>query len=192
MNNNNTTNYDNTTSIINNIKKYIINKFNITSNDLYSNKRYYLKELLKSVRDNNNQVKLLRIKREKIRQDIKDLECSMVGSQSFDDVQAGRNNGLIPNTTELKYMHRLELKEQLSTLALETQLIEKSLEDNNKLISEFIDLLSSSSQRLIMKMTYIECMTNVEIASTLFYSVGGIDKERWRALKKFEELISQQ
>lgn len=176
-------------TILTNIIKYILNTFSITKEELISNKRAYIKELLKSIKDNNNRVKLLRIKRSKIREDIADLEASLVGSQSFDEVQAGRNNGLIPNTTEIKYIHRLELKEELSNLALETKLIEKSLEDNNELVLSFINLLSNANQRLIMRMTYIECMTNVEIADELYYSVGFIDNVRWIALKELDKIL---
>lgn len=175
--------------IIAKIKDYIINTFNINKLELNNNTRHYIRLLLKQVRDNNNQVKLLRIKRSRLRDDIADIEASMVGSQSFDGVQAGRNNGLIPNTTEIKYLHKLELKEELSKLAIETQLLEKSLEDNNALIKKFINLLPSSCQRTIMIMTYIECLSNSEIASTLFYSVDAIDKSRWRGMKELEKLL---
>lgn len=189
------TNYENIATnnleLLNIIKKYIINTFNITDIELNNNTRHYIRLLLKQVRDNNNQVKLLRIKRSRLRDDIADIEASMVGSQSFDGVQAGRNNGLIPNTTEIKYLHKLELKEELSKLAIETQLLEKSLEDNNTLIKNFINLLPSSCQRTIMIMTYIECLSNSEIASTLFYSVDAIDKSRWRAYKELEKVLKK-
>lgn len=175
--------------IINNTINYILKVFNINKLELNNNTRHYIRLLLKQVRDNNNQVKLLRIKRSRLRDDIADIEASMVGSQSFDGVQAGRNNGLIPNTTEIKYLHKLELKEELSKLAIETQLLEKSLEDNNTLIKNFINLLPSSCQRTIMVMSYIECLSNAEIASTLFYSIGGVNKERWRAAAGLENLL---
>ncbi len=175
--------------IINNTINYILKIFNINKLELNNNTRHYIRLLLKQVRDNNNQVKLLRIKRSRLRDDIADIEASMVGSQSFDGVQAGRNNGLIPNTTEIKYLHKLELKEELSKLAIETQLLEKSLEDNNTLIKNFINLLPSSCQRTIMVMSYIECLSNAEIASTLFYSIGGVNKERWRAAAGLENLL---
>lgn len=187
------TNYENIATdnqeIINNTINYILKIFNISKLELNNNTRHYIRLLLKQVRDNNNQVKLLRIKRSRLRDDIADIEASMVGSQSFDGVQAGRNNGLIPNTTEIKYLHKLELKEELSKLAIETQLLEKSLEDNNTLIKNFINLLPSSCQRTIMIMSYIECLSNAEIASTLFYSIGGVNKERWRAAAGLENLL---
>lgn len=179
----------NNQEIINNTINYILKIFNINKLELNNNTRHYIRLLLKQVRDNNNQVKLLRIKRSRLRDDIADIEASMVGSQSFDGVQAGRNNGLIPNTTEIKYLHKLELKEELSKLAIETQLLEKSLEDNNTLIKNFINLLPSSCQRTIMVMSYIECLSNAEIASTLFYSIGGVNKERWRAAAGLENLL---
>ena len=95
--------------IINNTINYILKIFNINKLELNNNTRHYIRLLLKQVRDNNNQVKLLRIKRSRLRDDIADIEASMVGSQSFDGVQAGRNNGLIPNTTEIKYLHNKNL-----------------------------------------------------------------------------------
>ncbi|MCR5350093.1 MAG: hypothetical protein K6E20_03775 [Acholeplasmatales bacterium] len=178
--------------IIAKIKDYIINTFNITSIELNINTRNNIKALLRKVRDNNNRVKLLRVKRNKIKEDIEDLEASMVGSQSFDGVQCGKNTGLKKNTTEIKYLQRLELKEELGKLLVETKLIEHSLEDNNKLVSDFIDLLSNANQRTIMKMTYFECMPNSEIASTLVYSIGAIDKERWRAIKELEKILKNE
>ena len=40
-----------------------------------------------------------------------------------------------------------------------------------------------------MRMTYIECMTNVEIADELYYSVGFIDNVRWIALKELDKIL---
>lgn len=42
-----------------------------------------------------------------------------------------------------------------------------------------------------MIMTYVDCMTNTEIASTLFYSIEAVDISRWRALKELEKIINE-
>lgn len=175
--------------LIEKVKVYILKSFKLREEEFNSNTRYYILEILRNIKNNNLKVKYIRIKRERLKDDIRDLEASFVGSQSFDGVQAGRNNGLIPNTTEIKYLQKQKLKEELSDLVIETLEIEKSLEDNNLLVSNFIDLISNEVYRTILKMTYIDCMSNVEIASMLHYNVDTVDNARWRGISDLNRII---
>lgn len=176
-------------TLITSIREYIYKLFSITQEEFNTSSRKYIKELLYSIKKNNLKMKYIRLKREKLREDIRDLEASFVVGDSYDKEFTGKNNGLQPNTTEIKYLKRAKLKEELGKLVVETLEIEKSLEDNNKLVCNLIDLLPSEAQTTILKMTYINCMSNVEIAAKLCYSVDGIDMARHRGIRELNKLL---
>ena len=182
-------NKSNNTTLIERVRVYIYKKFSITEEELHNSSRKYIKELLQSIKSSNLQVKYLRIKRERLKEDIKDLEASFVVGDSYDREFTGPNTGLQANTTEIKYMKRATMKEELQTLVLKTLEIEKSLEDNNNLISDFIGLISKEEYQIILKMTYIDCMSNIEISKALFYAVNTIDNARWRGIRELTKLI---
>ena len=117
------------------------------------------------------------------------IENTFVGGDSYDNSVIGKNTGLHKNNVELRHLKILELKEKLGDLLIESQLLEQSLYDNNKLILDFIQLIPSENNRLVMEMTYIDCMTNVEIASTLNYSLGVIDMARSRSINTLIDII---
>lgn len=180
---------NNNTKLISSVKGYIFRLFKIEEIEFNKSPRKYIKELLKSIRYNNVKVKYLRLKRERIRNDIKDLEASFITGDSYDNERGGKNTGLIPNTTEIKYLKRQTLKEELCKLVIETLEIEKSLEDNNLLVQQFIELIPNEVYSTILKMTYIDCYSNVEIASMLNYSVDTIDNARWRGIRELNRIV---
>lgn len=183
---------NNSITLITSIKIYIYKLFKITELELNNSTKKYIKELLKSIRKNNLKVKYLRLKREKLRQDISDLEASFVTGDAYDNDRGGKNTGLVPNTTEIKYLKKQTLKEELGRLVIETLDIEKSLADNNLLVQQFIDLISNESYGTILKMTYIDCLSNVEIAAKLHYSVDTIDNARWRGIRELNRIIKSE
>ena len=65
-------------TLLTRVKKYIIASCNITEEEYKLDIRKYLKQVFKNLRSSNNEVVKLRIKRSKLRQDIDDIECSMV------------------------------------------------------------------------------------------------------------------
>jgi len=174
---------------ITSIREYIYKLFSITQEEFDKSTRKYIKELLKSIKSNNLKVKYLRLKRERLREDIKDLEASFVVGDSYDREFTGKNTGLQVNTTEIKYLQRAKMKEELCRLVIETINLEKSLEDNNIMIRKFIDLIPNEEYQTIMKMTYIDCMSNIEIAAELFYSVNTIDNARWRSIRELYKIL---
>jgi len=176
-------------TLITSIREYIYKLFSITQEEFNTSTKKYIKELLYSIKKNNLKVKYIRLKREKLREDIRDLEASFVVGDSYDKEFTGKNNGLQPNTTEIKYLKRAKMKEELGKLVIETLELEKSLEDNNTLVQNFIELIENEEYKTILKMTYIDCMPNVEIASELFYSVNTVDNARWRGIRELNKII---
>lgn len=182
---------ENIINTINRVNTYIMRVYKISIEEYKSNIKEYVKRILKKIRDNNHEAKLLRLKRKELRDDISDIEVSMVGSQAFDTTLPGKKNGYSKNTTEVKYLKKLDLKEKLRNLVIESLLLEKSLNANNKLIEDFINCLESTSQKTVLKLTYIECQSNVQISNLLFYEIGTVDSARSRGINSLTNLVTE-
>lgn len=192
MNNNTTTTIKNTKeSLLNEVITYICNTFNVELQEVIQNTRFYTKELLRSVRSNNYQLAYMRRKRRELNEDIRDLEATYVSGDSYDNLVLGKNTGARPNNVEIKHLKVLELKEKLRNMVIESNLLEQSLEEHNNLISRFIELLSTDGCIIIMKMTYVDCLPNTEIANTLMFSVNNIDIARSRGLTRLSNILKE-
>lgn len=192
MNNNTTTTIKNTKeSLLNEVITYICNTFNVELQEVIQNTRFYTKELLRSVRSNNYQLAYMRRKRRELNEDIRDLEATYVSGDSYDNPVLGKNTGARPNNVEIKHLKVLELKGKLRNMVIESNLLEQSLEEHNNLISRFIELLSTDGCIIIMKMTYIDCLPNTEIANTLMFSVNNIDIARSRGLTRLSNILKE-
>lgn len=192
MNNNTTTTIKNTKeSLLNEVITYICNTFNVELQEVIQNTRFYTKELLRSVRSNNYQLAYLRRKRRELNEDIRDLESTYVSGDSYDNPVLGKNTGARPNNVEIKHLKVLELKEKLRNMVIESELLDQSLAEHNKLISRFIELLSTDGCIIIMKMTYVDCLPNTEIANTLMFSVNNIDIARSRGLTRLSNILKE-
>lgn len=181
----------NQTEILTRVKEYIIKTCNITLEEYSSNINKYLILTLRNLRYSNNQLLKLRLKRKQLREDIEDLECSMVGGENLSLSEEGRNTGGKKNPPDFKMIQKLTLKEELGHLVNETLLLEKSLLDNNVLIQDLIKLLSNQNHQLVLELTYIECLPNREIEKMLFYSKDYLDIIRNRAIKKLSTLLEK-
>ena len=153
--------------------------------------KVHIRNLLKEIRNSNNQVHQLRKQRARIREDLEDLERAFYSSSTYEGTGEGKNTGGRPNNVELRQIRKSELKEQLGDLLIKTQLIEKSFVDNNKLIRQFIHLLPQKQYIAVLELTYIECMSNVAIASELNYSREFVDKARERGIKSLAEILKK-
>ena len=186
-----TTMCKNETAILTRVKEYIIKTCNITLEEYSSNINKYLILTLRNLRYSNNQLLKLRLKRKQLREDIEDLECSMVGGENLSLSEEGKNTGGKKNPPDFKMIQKLTLKEELGHLVNETRLLEKSLLDNNVLIQDLIKLLSNQNHQLVLELTYIECLPNREIEKMLFYSKDYLDIIRNRAIKKLSTLLEK-
>lgn len=179
------------TSLLLKVREYILRVNNIALEEYKNDSKVYLKQTLKNLRSSNNELLKLRLKRKQLREDIEDLECSMVGGESFNASEEGKNTGGKKNPPDFKMIQKLQLKEELGRLVNESLLLEKSLKDNNEMILSFIKLLPNKNQQIVLELTYIDCMSNSKIANQLFYTIEYVDISRNRAVKKLHSLLEE-
>lgn len=181
----------NNINILNNIIIYISKLFSINKEELYNKSKYYIKELLYEVKKNNNEAVILRKQRQRKQDDIKYFESSLVSSQGSDGVNVGKNTGGHKNMYELKLYEIAELKDELEKLVMESLLLEKTLEANNKLIRDFINLIPQRQYIAVLEYTYFEGLKGTEIANELNYSCEYIKQARIRSIAILSELIKK-
>lgn len=179
----------NETVILTRVKEYIIKTCNISIEEYSNNIKEYLRTTLKRLRSSNSELLKLRLKRKQLREDIEDLECSMVGGENLSPSEEGKNTGGRKNPPDFKMIQKLALKEELGKLVNESLLLEKSLKDNNDLIKDFIELLPNKNQQIVLDLTYLDCMSNTKISNQLFYTIEYVDISRNRAIKKLTALL---
>lgn len=182
----------NDTNILTRVKEYILRVNNITEEEYKLDIRKYLKQTLKNIRSHNNELQKLRIQRRKLREDIEDLEASMVCGEFRTPSEEGKNTGGKKNPPDFKMIQKLQLKEELGKLVNESLLLEKSLKDNNELMLEFIHMLKNKNQQIVLELTYFDCMTNSKIANQMFYTIEYVDIFRNRSLKKLVSLLESE
>ena len=177
--------------LINNIVVYICSTFNISIEEYISNIKYYTKRILFEIKNNNNKAAELRLERRKVRDDLEDLERANCKSPNMNPVGEGKNTGGKPNNEEIRQIQKLELKEKLGALLLESQLLEKSLEGNNELIRKLINLIPKTQFIQVLILTYLHCMSNTEIAIELNYGIEYVDQARHRGLIDMVKIIKE-
>ena len=185
---------NNNIEVINNIKRYIVLSNNLNSNkDIYLDTRYYIKKLLSSIRTNNMKLYYMAKQRKEITEYLKQCEIVKVSGESYDNIGTGYDNGLKRNTVYDNHIKRLQDRsdkvKELDRLLLESDLLEKSLKDNNELVRAFIEMIDGDARKLVMKMTYIECQTDTDIATTLLYPVASVDQNRWLGIKALVQIL---
>ena len=186
-----------TEEIINKNKKliqqvilYVIRTYNISKLELLSDTKRYTRELLKDIKSNNIKALRLRNKKDKVSQDLDDFNKAFVRGDSYDTTGAGhQKGGLQKNTIEERQLKKQELKETLRELLYEVMELEASLSKTNKMIEAFIDLMPNKDYKEIMKFTYVDCMTNTEIALETYYDANTIDQIRFRSLDLLTDII---
>ena len=176
--------------ILDNITKYILNTCNISITKLLDNTREYIKYLLKLVRVNNNKLAYLKKQRDDLLLDLQILESTTVKGDSYSDSVCSFNNGMRVNTTELLGLKRAEIREKLQENVIDRNLLLQSLEKNNEVICNFIGLLKNENAQIVMQMTYIDCLSNSQIANTLLYSIVAIDKIRLRSINELQYVLT--
>lgn len=170
-------------SLLEKVISYGCNTLNNTREEfLGENLKMHIKELLKTIRTNNQKVVNLRLERARVREDLEDMERAFCGSPGGDLVPQGKNTGGKPNNIETRQLEKLKLKELLGQLVVENRLLEKSLEEHNNLIAEFMNLIPRKNYNQVLKMTYIDCMSNTNIACEMYYTTEFVNKARLRGI----------
>lgn len=181
--------YSDNKKLIQEIILYVLKTYNISNNLLVTN-RNYTKALLREVKSNNLKLKALRIKRKALEDDLHSYEAAFVLGDNYDAVGAGHNNGLIPNTAEIRMLKKRDLREKLQKIILEICELTISLEANNDRVKRFIDLIPRDSIKTIMNLSYIECLTNIEIATELNYSIDTVNNSIWRGINELTDILT--
>lgn len=175
--------------LINGITLYICNTFNISIKEYSNNIKYYTKKILYEIKNNNNKATELRLERRKVRDDLNDLERVYCKSPNMNAVGEGKNTGGKPNNEELRQIQKLEFKEKLGQLLVESQLLEKSLESNNELIKKMINLIPRTQYKEVLILTYIHSMSNSEIAMELCYTIENVNMARIRGIEDLTRIF---
>ena len=181
--------YSDNKKLIQEIILYVLKTYNISNNLLVTN-RNYTKALLREVKSNNLKLKALRIKRKALEDDLHSYEAAFVLGDNYDAVGAGHNNGLQTNTAEIRMLKKRELREKLQKIILEICELTISLEANNDRVKRFIDLIPRDSIKTIMNLSYIECLTNIEIATELNYSIDTVNNSIWRGINELTDILT--
>lgn len=110
-------------------------------------------------------------------------------SDKYNDNVSGYNNGLIINTVEKNNIEYLELIENHNKKVIERNLLNKSLEDNTKLLRLFIELLPQENFKYILVMHYLEGYNLNEIADKLFLTYDAVRKYKNKANNYLAQII---
>lgn len=157
-------------SLIIEVIQYILKSFDISFMEFRKNMNRYVNDILSNLKCQNGKAALLRIHRKKLRDDLNDLQYT-------------KKYGLSKMNIE-------KLEKELGELVVETELLEKTLHYHNKLIINLIDLIPQPSYRIPMRMTFIECMNQSEIAKELLMEPDGVRNARFRGIKMLCGIIS--
>lgn len=170
---------------------YITSTNNTSIENILLECKYNIKQVLKLISISNKRAITIRRERSKIREDLEDLERAYYQALAYQGIGEGKNTGGKVNNVEIRQIEKIKLKEKLGNLLLESQLLEKSLSDNNKLMKEFINLLPQYQYAQVLELTYFECMSNTAIACELGYSIEFVDKARARGLDGLCQIIKK-
>lgn len=175
--------------IIDQVIEYTCAALQINEHELYLDTRGYIKILLGQIKMNNKKALQLRMKRDKVRTDLDDLERAFCNTSNSDFIEVGKNTGGRENNVEVRQLEKLKIKEKLGNLVLESLLLEKSLEKNNELIHNFLSLAPRSQYLSVLELTYIDCLSNTKIALEMGYTRDFVDQARKRGLTDLSEII---
>ena len=175
--------------LIDRVIVYITSTNNTSIESILLECKYNIKQVLKHISNSNKEAILIRRERKKVREDLDDLERAYCKAASCEGVGEGKNTGGKVNNVEIRQIDKAKLRERLGELLIESQLLEKSLSDNNELMKSFINLLPQIQYAQVLELTYFECMTSTQIACELGYSIEYIDIARLRAIEGLSQII---
>lgn len=182
---------NNNKDLLDKVLVYITSTNNTSIESIILELKYNIKQVLKLISINNKKAINIRRERSKVREDLEDLETAYCKASAYDGIAPGKNTGGKVNNVEIRQIEKIKLKEKLGNLLLESQLLEKSLSDNNKLMKSFINLLPQVQYAQVLELTYFECMSNTQIACELGYSMEFVDKARARGLDGLCQIIKK-
>lgn len=180
---------NNTNTILDNIIIYITSTFKCSIEDIIDNTQDYVIKILRNLRLIKYKEADIRKERKKISQDIDDLQRAYVSSDAMTPNESGKNTGGKVNKVQLRQIKLLELREALANKVNESLVLEKSSNDNIKLLKDFIDMIPVPQHKMIVSRMYIDCESGSQIASDYFYSRGTVNVYRNRGIKSLTIIL---
>ena len=176
-----TTNINNTNTSIYKLYNYILGN-NIYLHQDTNSIKLALHRVLDNIKNKCYKSIKIREERQKLRDDISDLERMFVRADNLDISEAGKNTGGKENDVELRHLKIIKLKQELAKKTNESLVLEKSLEDNKEMFRNIFDELLSENDATVMKLFYIDCWTTLKIATELYYTRDTIRQKRNRSI----------
>lgn len=177
------------------IKKFIAftkKEFNLDPSDFNPGEESeYIKAVLRQYQAANRPSVSSRIKRNRLVQDITELNLACgVSGQSYDGVVPGKSNGMKANNVEIKLTKLLELRETLKKEIANSKIIEECQERKNQMLLEFLNILPNQTHRDIVECTYILCMSIEDISNQKIYGYNTIKTYNNRAINTLAKMVA--
>lgn len=150
-----------------------------------------IRYLLKSVRYSN--IELVNLEMEIERETIM-IECfrrSFVSGDGYDSVGKGKDNGLIRNTQEERAIKKIQMEEEQMKRYAKRDMLKKSLDSNNQLILNVVNLIPNELYRKIVVDLYITDLARTQIANkycVAYDTVGCADGRGLQSLAQIYKL----
>ena len=175
----------NNSKLLNDIYTYIkkelkletIKDYNNTTRDILNKVKYYKLYLLKVAKD--------------IEEHKKNIDCYIITkyADSYNEVSAGKNTGLIENSVEKRHIEYLQMVEEQNKRVLERDLLLKSYEEHVKQIREFISLLPQEHYSYILQLNFLDGITIEKLANTCCISYDVARRYKTRAIKGLSKIL---
>ena len=183
--------------IISKFIEYIIKEYSISKEELfkvdnnrYSNLEEYTKNALRSIKGYDYKYLEISRERDKVRQDLEDLERAYVTSDCMTPREEGKNNGgKKEDSVMLRHIKLHQLREELAALVIESQNLTASIDKQKDLLRAVINLTQNEAYRQILFMTFCERKPNGKVADTLGYSVKTVDQYKKRGIDEIVKVI---
>lgn len=179
------------------ITKYInylnkINKIIINNTTTKEKLREYVISSLEKLNNSCYTAELIRVQRLKTISDLEALEKAYVGGECTEPREEGKNTGGKENQVYLRHIQIKELKEKIAGMTNEIILLDDSLVDNKKIVSDALGELLPADKSFILRLFYIECWSKPKIAQKYNYSFSAVKSTKRRAINDLTENLFKQ
>lgn len=171
-------------------KKYQI-ELPVINDEEFAEQEYikYTRTCLSRIQASNKPTLTLRVERQRIRDDLDDLERCFVSSPSYDGIGTSFDNGYKPNTEYNRQIEKQVLKEKLKQKVIECRILEEQLEEQNKIVADLIDAINYDSLKESLKNIFIYNLQYSEIALALNCEIATIKTYRHRGISVIAMMI---
>ena len=154
-----------------------IKDYNNTTRDIFNKVKYYKLYLLKVAKD--------------IEEHKKNIDCYIITkyADSYSEVSAGKNTGLIENSVEKRHIEYLQMVEEQNKRVLERDLLLKSYEEHVKQIRDFINLLPQEHYSYILQLNILDGISLEKLSKECYITYEAVKNYKNRALKGLSKIL---